>query len=333
MGYEQQTYATETQNPLIDRFEQAHDLKELVGLYEQAMTLTTASYDSQSSTLVTNHEAEVSSGQAELSEVLEDSTRKTEDAFYITQESVVTVADAMAHVAPRFLSAKDAAVFEKAKDDIDDYGLDYVMANSLRDASSKAARNAMKAGLDSFVLQKARSDAASLGLSYTEENTLRDASSVTSRNAIKAEIRTHKIQEADLAAEALRRAREKQKQEEEEARKRKEEEEERARQEAEKLSALDKERISIVDQAIARDKGVVWLQSTSPKEVQKVINTVRAVRASAEADGEKITDLEIYRRYRRRADQAGSDPAKAGNIQAYNIMDALMGGYKGKLPF
>jgi hypothetical protein len=93
---------------------------------------------------------------------------------------------------------------------------------------------------------------------------------------------------------------------------------------------LEVERVVAI--AVSRDKSFSWLRTTDAGEVQRVINTVRQLRQQAQSKGAEITDRDIYLRYRRLADK----PAEEKNVRimkSYQILEALMGGYKGKLPF
>lgn len=93
----------------------------------------------------------------------------------------------------------------------------------------------------------------------------------------------------------------------------------------------------VVGQVVARDRKYGWLQREDPKDVRRVINSVRAARQKALESGGNLTDRDVYLRYRKHADKGetnGRDLASPAIVKSFKILDAMMGGnIRGKIPF
>ncbi len=88
----------------------------------------------------------------------------------------------------------------------------------------------------------------------------------------------------------------------------------------------------IVAKAVAKDPGLSWLKTTDTADIARVINTVQRLRARAGEQGKELTDKEVYIKYRRAVEVP---PAEVNPriLNSYKILDAFMGGVKGRLPF
>jgi hypothetical protein len=121
--------------------------------------------------------------------------------------------------------------------------------------------------------------------------------------------------------------------------------EEAARAEAERRKAADRVRITelgkrIVAETVTGKPWTSWLNSDQ-EAVEYVIRNVEAARTAAARRGEVITDLALYRKFKRAADRAealqenqvpAGDRMQQLRRRGFRVVDALMGSYKGKLP-
>lgn len=75
---------------------------------------------------------------------------------------------------------------------------------------------------------------------------------------------------------------------------------------------------------VQKDRRNSWLTNIPEKTLSGVVDDVRQLRASG------MTDLEIYKRYHNKANIGDVSPS---DLESFKILDAVMGGVKGKIPF
>ncbi|HSH18123.1 MAG TPA: hypothetical protein VK978_01945 [Candidatus Saccharimonadales bacterium] len=241
----------------------------------------------------------------------------------------------------------------------------YTLQRTLNAASTPAIRAAMQATLDSRVLKKAKEDAGLFGAdSYSIGRTLDAASSASVRQVFARTVGTDSAQSwkqqenfgykasqqnfnaEDIFTNYFKNQRRQDRQTRTNSRQTGTggnygngyRQQQSARREAPpRRPEKDTEVEQVVGRVVSGDRQYGWLRSEDPKDVRRVINTVRAARKSATDKGRELSDREIYLRYRRLADKgesSGHDIADPALVKSFKILDAMMGGnIRGKLPF
>lgn len=247
------------------------------------------------------------------------------------------------------ICALDGRVLDNARREVRTYGPgSYYEKEALKAASSPAASRGMKAALDGMVFDKVQSESRTYGNdSYFTKEALKAASSKSVAAVFARKLQTQERQStsqssyegygftSDAFGNAFR--------ERAKARRESYSRQEQARREPPRTEKpapqpeKDVEVASIIGQVVARDRQYGWLQREDPRDVRRVINSVRAARQKAMEVGNEVSDRDIYLRYRKHADrgeQGGRDLADPAIVRSFKILDAMMGGnIRGKLPF
>ena len=253
----------------------------------------------------------------------------------------------------------DSSVFAKVQSEKSTFGVDsrYV-TEALNNASTPTIKAAMKAALDTDVLTKARTEASTFGTDsrYVKE-ALNHASSKTVRAVFERNFATQQssgqrssyegtsqstfggsFREEDFVSGFFRDYGNRRdggaRQDHTSGSSRpggqqRREQPQQSRQEATPPKQdRDTEVDNVVAQAAARNRQYSWIKNESPQDVRRIINTVRKLRANADASGTPITDRKVYLKYRAKAE---TNPELTRSVQ---ILEALMGGdINGSLPF
>lgn len=272
------------------------------------------------------------------------------DSRYVT-EAINGASSARVRAA--MLATLDASVFAKVLSEKSTFGVDsrYV-TEALNHASTPTIKAAMKVALDTDVLTKARTEASTFGIDsrYVKE-ALSHASSKTVRAVFERQFAMQQgagqrsnhertgqstfggsFSEDDFMRDFFRNYDSRQGRRTGSSRpggQQRREQPQQPRQEAtQPKSDGDTEVDNVVAQAVSRNRQYSWIKHESPQDIRRIINTVRKLRADAEASGTPISDRKVYLKYRAKAE---TNPDLTKSVQ---ILEALMGGdVNGNLPF
>lgn len=264
-----------------------------------------------------------------------------------------------ASVRAAMLASLDASVFAKVQSNISTFGVgSRYVSEAMNNASTPSIKAAMKVALDTDVLTKTKSNASTFGLAsrYVKE-AMSHASSTTVREVFERQFATPQgtgqrsgyertsqstfggsFREEDFVSGFFRDYSSRQSGGTRQDRttgtgrpggQQRREQPQQPRQEATPPQPdRDAEVDSVVARAVARNRQYSWVKNESPQDIRRIINTVRTLRANAEAKGAEISDRKVYLKYRAKAE---TNPELTKSVQ---ILEALMGGdIDGKLPF